>query len=115
MSSRNAGGQIIKSGIPRVTLDADWDGTTSTVELDGDRPIVGLAINLSAGGTLTFHHMIGVAAFTILANDGTALSIDASSITELYRFYPELAGVRTLRITCSASQTDATVEGFFSS
>lgn len=110
--SRNPQTQVIKSSLSAVVLDGDWDGTSTTIELDGDRPIVGLAINLSAGGTLTFFHVIGGTDYTILNSAKTALTIDASSITELYVFYPELAGVRSLKIVCSASQTDATVTGF---
>ena len=113
--SRKAGIQIIKDSSSEVVLDADWDGTSTTVVLDGDRPIVSLAINLSTGGTLTFFSVVGGTDYTILGSDGAALSVDASTITESQRFYPEIAGVRNLKITCSASQTNATVIGSQSS
>lgn len=113
--SRNPQVQILKSGKSDVVLDSDFDGTSTTVDLDGDRPVVGLAINLSTGATLTFQAVVAGVDHKVLKSDGTELSIDASTNTEIYRFFPEIAGVRKLKITSSSSQTNATVYGFYSS
>lgn len=108
MTSRNAGTQTIKTHGERV-LDDDWDTTTTTVDLDGDKPITGLAFNLSDDATITFDAVIGGIDYSVKKSDGTALSLTLTAADNSYQFFSELAGIKKLKITSSATQTDAVV------
>ena len=108
MASRNAGVQAIKEHSETI-LDSDWDGTTTTVDLDGDKPITGLAFNLSDDATVTFDAVINGVDYSVKSSDGTALSLTLTAADNSYQFITELAGIKTLKITASASQTDAVV------
>jgi len=115
MVDKKAGGQIVKSW-REVIVDADWDGTTSTFSIDGDRPIVGLAINLSDAATLTFEVLDEAGtAYTVLNDAGAELSIDATTNLDTYRFYSEFGPARNITITADVSQTNATVTALLAS
>jgi len=88
----------------------DWDGTTVDITLDGDRPVIALDINLSDNATVTFGSVIDGTLHSVLITDkSAALSITGLAATPFHGFFTELAGIRILRITASASQTNATV------
>lgn len=90
--------------------------TSQTVEVDSDFPIVGLAIDLSEGGELTFKMSTNDGTlFDVLKADGTQLSVDASTLTQTYRFYSEFAPARRIQVACTASQSAATITPLCSS
>jgi len=108
MPDKNAGSQINKTW--RETNSAvDWDGTTATIHLDGDKPIVGVGINLSADAEVTFDAVIGGVNHEINKDDETPLSLTMTAANPIYRLFTEFAGVRTLLITADSSQTNATI------
>jgi len=106
--SKKQGVQTIKNWAETTTA-ADWDGTTITIQLDGDRPIVGLGINLSADAEVTFDAVIGAVNHEVTKADETPLSLTMTAANPRYRFFTEFAGIRELLITADASQTNATV------
>ena len=108
MADKKQGVQAIKEWKEAASVE-DWDGTTHTVQLDGDKPIVGLGINLSADAVVTLSYVIGAVNHSVFGSDGAALSMTLTAAVPSYRFLPELAGVRELLITADASQTNATV------
>ncbi len=110
MADRKQGVQTIKNW-SEVNSAVDFDGSDVTIDLDGDRPVIGLGINLSADAEVTFFNVIGGVDHAILKADGTILSLTMTAIVPIYRFFTEFAGVRTLKIAADASQTNATVTG----
>jgi hypothetical protein len=115
MSEKKQQTQGIKSWEWR-DLDTNWGGQSSAVfDLGGDKPVKGLALNLSTSGAVTFLAQVDGAEYKVLANDGTELSIDTASLTENFRFYPEFAPLREVKAVCATSQVGATIKGLFSS
>jgi len=108
MPDKKAGGQIDKTWAETNTA-VDWDGTSVTIQLDGNKPIIGMAINLSADAEVTFDAVIGGVDHEINKDDETPLSLTMTAANPIYRLFTEFAGVRALKITANASQTNATI------
>ena len=109
--------QHIKRSTGLITLDSDFDGTVSdTIKIDGDYPIVGLLIDLSAAATCTIQ--IKEAGKTFKLMDSTKIAelvVGDGVITEIGAFLPELGPFQSFTVTASATQTDAVIYGILSS
>jgi hypothetical protein len=115
MSSNPRAATQVTKAWNETALTSTWTGTTVTVELDGDRPVTSWGIDLSAAATVTFQEVIGATNHTILKNDGTALSIDMTTLTETFRFYPEFANSRKILVTATVSQVNGKITEYASS
>lgn len=109
--------QTKKQNSGLIVLDADFDGTVSAnITIDGDMPIVGLLIDLSAAGTCTIQLKEDGKTFQLLSSDRTAvLTIGDGVLTEIGGFIPELAPFKNFTITASTTQTNAVIYGMLSS
>jgi hypothetical protein len=97
-------------------LDTNWGAQSSAIlDLGGDKPIKGLALNMSTSGAVTFLAQVDGSEYDVLASDGTQLSIDTAGLTENFRFYPEFGPLRHVKAVCATSQVGATIKGVFAS
>jgi len=109
--------QAIKKNTGLITLDADFDGTVSdTITINGDYPIVGLLIDLSAAATCTIQIKEDGKTFELYGADGTTvITLGDGTDTEIARFMPELSPFQSFTVTASTSQTNAVIYGMLAS
>lgn len=97
-------------------LDLSWGAQSSAIlDLGGDKPIKGLALNMSTSGAVTFLAQVGGSEYDVLGSDGAQLSITTTALTENFRFYPEFGPLRYVKAVCATSQVGATIKGVFAS